>query len=64
MNLLEEEYGIAPGQACVFYSKITKDIKFWEVAGYGDDLFNYYFKVYLRCSINKLCNIIFFLISL
>ena len=21
VNLLEEEYGIAPGQACVFYSK-------------------------------------------
>ena len=27
VNLLEEEYGIAPGQACVFYSKNNKGYK-------------------------------------
>ena len=27
VNLLEEEHGIAPGQACVFYSKNNKGYK-------------------------------------
>ena len=27
VNLLEEEYGIAPGQACVFYSKNNQGYK-------------------------------------
>ena len=27
INLLEEEYGIAPGQACVFYSKNNQGYK-------------------------------------
>ena len=28
LNLLEDEYGICRGQACVFYSKDKMDIKF------------------------------------
>ena len=32
VNLLEEEHGIAPGQACVFYSK---DINGYKVLGGG-----------------------------
>ena len=27
VNLLEEEYGISPGQACVFYSKNNEGYK-------------------------------------